>query len=291
MPTPVFRFAPSPNGYLHLGHARSALLNFDLARRHHGRFLLRIEDIDAFRCRPEYEHAIYDDLTWLGVKWEAPVLRQSARLPLYEAAMRKLDAAGLVYPAFESRAEIDRLVTERETGEGSWPRDPDGAPLYAGSANSIPRAQRVQRAKTEPHVLRLDMAGAVARAGALDWCEIEPSGLTVTEKFTAAPAAWGDVVLARKDIPTSYHLAVVIDDSDQRVTHVVRGRDLFWSTSIHRLLQHLLDLPPPHYHHHELILDVDGRKLSKSSRSTALRALRADGATPGDIRRLIGHAP
>jgi glutamyl-Q tRNA(Asp) synthetase len=288
MTPPVFRFAPSPNGLLHLGHALSALSNFDLARAAGGRFLLRIEDIDAARCRPDYEQGIYDDLAWLGITWEEPVRRQSAHFDDYRAALARLDALGLVYPSFESRGEIARLVAERET-HAPWPRDPDGAPLYPGDALSLAPAERRRRMETGvPYALRLDMAAAIARTGALTWSETGTDSRPGS--VTAAPQMWGDVVLARKDMPTSYHLAVVVDDARQGVTHVVRGKDLFWSTSVHRVLQALLGLPAPNYHHHRLILDAEGKKLSKSTRATALRALRESGATAADIRRMVGLA-
>ena len=280
---PVFRFAPSPNGYLHLGHALSALLNAEMARAAGGRLLLRIEDIDATRCRPEYEAAIYEDLAWLGLAWEQPVRRQSEHFDDYRAALAKLDALGLIYPSFESRAEIAALVAEREARD--WPRDPDGAPLYPGNAKTMAPAERARRmAAGEPYALRLDMAAALARTGPLTWTETGagPSGETGT--VAADPAAWGDVILARKETPTSYHLSVVVDDAAQGVTDIVRGRDLFHATSVHRLLQALLGLPQPRYHHHRLILDGDGRKLSKSTQATGLRELRAQGATAADIR-------
>jgi glutamyl-Q tRNA(Asp) synthetase len=284
----VFRFAPSPNGPLHLGHALSALINAEMARAACGRLLLRIEDIDAARCRPEYEQAIYRDLAWLGIAWEEPVRRQSEHFDDYRAALGRLDALGLVYPSFESRGEIARLVAERETA-GPWPRDPDGAPLYPGLARALPPVERRRRvAAGEPYALRLDMAAALARVGSLAWSETGagPDGETGT--VAAAPAACGDVILARKDTPTSYHLAVVVDDALQDVSHAVRGQDLFWATSVHRLLQALLGLPAPNYHHHRLILDDAGQKLSKSTRATALDALRDGGAGPADIRRMVG---
>jgi glutamyl-Q tRNA(Asp) synthetase len=288
MTSHVFRFAPSPNGYLHLGHALSALRNFDLARAAGGRFLLRIEDIDAARCRPDYEQAIYDDLAWLGITWEQPVRRQSAHFDEYGAALARLDAMGLVYPSFESRGEIARLVAARET-HAPWPRDPDGAPLYPGDARALAPSERRRRMEAgDPYALRLDMAAAIARTGALSWGETGAE--SEAGSVAAAPQMWGDVVLARKETPTSYHLAVVVDDARQGVTHVVRGQDLFWSTSVHRVLQALLDLPAPSYHHHRLILDAEGKKLSKSTRATALRALRESGATAADIRRMVGLA-
>jgi len=288
MPPPVFRFAPSPNGYLHLGHALSALLNFELARQMGGRFLLRIEDIDAARCRPEFEAAIFEDLAWLGISWETPVRRQSEHLSAYRDAVERLSAQGLVYPSFESRAEIARLVADHET-KGPWPRDPDGAPLYPGTAKSLSLAERQRLMESgAPFALRLDMKTAHARAAELSWVEHGESAAGETGRVAARPKAWGDVVLARKEIPTSYHLSVVIDDALQGVTDVVRGRDLYWSTSVHRLLQQLLGLPAPAYRHHRLLLDDSGQKLSKSTRATGLRELRADGVTPAEIRRLAG---
>ncbi len=285
---PVFRFAPSPNGYLHLGHAYSALLNFDLARQAGGRFLLRIEDIDATRCRPEFEAAIFEDLAWLGIAWETPVRRQSEHLAGYREAVEKLASLGLVYPAFESRAEIARLVAERET-HAPWPRDPDGAPLYPGAAKSLASDVRARLLESgAPYALRLDMAAACARVRDSTWNERGEGPDGETGVVAARPEAWGDVILARKETPTSYHLSVVIDDALQGVTEVVRGQDLFWSTSVHRLLQRLLGLPQPAYRHHRLILDGEGRKLSKSTEATGLRELRAGGATPADIRRLVG---
>jgi glutamyl-Q tRNA(Asp) synthetase len=295
MSPPLFRFAPSPNGYLHLGHALSALLNFDMARAAGGRMLLRIEDIDAARCRPEYEAAIYEDLAWLGVEWEQPVRRQSEHFDAYHAALRRLGwsaaapgGRALVYPSFTSRAELARLVAARE-GAAPWPRDPDGAPLYPGSADMLSARERDARlAAGAPYALRLDMDAALARTGPLSWRETGTGPQGETGLVEAAPRAWGDVVLARKETPTSYHLSVVVDDGLQGVTHVVRGQDLFWPTSVHRVLQDLLGFPAPVYHHHRIILDTAGQKLAKSTRATGLRELRAQGSTPADIRRLVG---
>jgi len=290
-PTAVFRFAPSPNGYLHLGHAYSALLNADLAQQAGGRLLLRIEDIDITRCRPEYEAAIYEDLAWLGIGWETPVRRQSDHLDAYVAASERLATMGLIYPSFESRTEIARLVTAAEA-KGPWPRDPDGAPLHPGTAKSL-SADEVAALKQSgaPMALRLDMTAAIAKVGTLSWqeCGSGPDG--ETGEVTAQPSAWGDVILARKEVPTSYHLSVVIDDALQGVTDVVRGQDLFWSTSVHRLLHELLGLSAPVYRHHALLLDETGAKLAKSIASTSLRQLRAEGASPADIRRLAGLPP
>ena len=281
----VFRFAPSPNGYLHLGHALSALLNADKARAAGGRLLLRIEDIDETRCRPEYEAAIYEDLAWLGLAWDEPVRRQSEHYGDYRAALARLEAMGLVYPSFESRAEIARLVAERE----NWPRDPDGAPLYPGEAKVMSAAVRRRRMDAgEPYALRLDMQAALARVDPLTWQDsgAGPSGESGT--IAADPATWGDVILARKETPTSYHLAVVVDDAAQGVSDVVRGQDLFHATGVHRLLQALLGLPQPRYHHHRLILGADGRKLSKSTSATGLRELRGRGVPASRIRALVG---
>jgi len=289
---PVYRFAPSPNGYLHLGHAYSALLNFDLARQCGGRLLLRIEDIDSARCKPEFEQAIYEDLGWLGMVWEQPVRRQSKHLADYRAALEKLSALGLVYPSFESRAEIANLVAQRESlSDTPWPRDPDGAPLYPGFATQICAAERADLlARGQPYAMRLDMAAAVAAVahlGPLTWTEQGEGPGGETGVVVAQPQAWGDVILARKEIPTSYHLSVVVDDALQGVTDVVRGQDLFHSTSVHRLLQALLGLPEPSYRHHRLIVDAAGQKLSKSSRSIALRDIRSAGTTSSDIRHRI----
>ena len=202
MPQPIYRFAPSPNGYLHLGHAFSALLNADMARAMGGRLILRIEDIDATRCRPEFEAAIYRDLAWLGLAWEEPVRRQSEHLGEYRSALTRLEALGLIYPSFESRAEIARLVAAREAKQ-SWPRDPDGVALYPGTAKSLSPAERERRMTSEPYALRLDMTAAIARSGALSWNETGAGPDGETGIVAARLDAWGDVVLARKELPTS----------------------------------------------------------------------------------------
>jgi len=278
----VFRFAPSPNGALHLGHAYSAIVNFEMARAAGGRFLLRMEDIDTERCSPALERGILDDLEWLGIEWDGAVRRQSEHFDAYRAALDALEAEGLVYRAWLSRAEIRRLVAEKEEENGAWPRDPDGAPLYPGGRHETGDA-------SEPYALRLDMAGALGHIGAApSWDETGAGPAGETGTVAADPAAWGDVVLARRDTPTSYNLSVVVDDALQGVTHVVRGRDLFHATSVHVVLQDLLGLSRPLYHHHDLVLGDDGRKLSKSNRDTSLRALREAGVTPGDIRRMTG---
>lgn len=280
----VFRFAPSPNGALHLGHAYSAIVNFEMAREIGGRFLLRMEDIDTERCSPALERGILEDLEWLGIEWDGPVRRQSEHFEDYRAALDALEAEGLVYRAWLSRSEIRRLVEARESELGTWPRDPDGAPLYPGGRDEAGD-------EAEPYVLRLDMKRAIERIGMpQSWQERGRGPRGETGEVAADPAAWGDVVLARRDTPTSYNLSVVIDDALQGVTHVVRGRDLFHATSVHVVLQELLGLARPLYVHHDLVLADDGRKLSKSNRDTSLKALREAGATPGDIRKMIGLA-
>jgi glutamyl-Q tRNA(Asp) synthetase len=284
---PVYRFAPSPNGSLHLGHALSALLNHDMALENGGRFLLRMEDIDQTRCTPELEQAIYDDLGWLGLDWERPVRRQSEHFDDYRAALDRLVEAGLAYPAFLSRGETKAIVRAFEAQGTAWPRDPDGAPLYPAIDRQRPQAERAAMlASGRQHAWRLDMEKAIRTMGKpLFWRE---SGNEETGDIEALPALWGDVVLSRSDAPSSYHLSVVVDDALQGITHVVRGMDLFYATAIHRLLQQLLDLPQPGYHHHRLILGADGRKLSKSDGSNGLAVLRAEGKTSSDIRRLVG---
>lgn len=281
----VFRFAPSPNGRLHLGHAYSALLNRRLADEAGGRLLLRIEDIDTERCTPEFEQGIYDDLAWLGMKWETPVRRQSEHFSDYRAALDSLIQAGLVYPAFMSRGEIRDHVAEAEAKGRPWPRDPDGAPLYPGTERTMTDRERDRRiASGAPFAWRLDMTAALRTVGrALHWHEAGAGPSGETGIVAADPAAWGDVILARRDTPASYHLCVVVDDAVQGVTNVVRGRDLFHATSVHRLLQELLGLPAPRYRHHGLVLGPDGRKLSKSLGDTAIAALRASGRSPEDV--------
>lgn len=286
---PVLRFAPSPNGFLHLGHALSALLNAGMAARLGGRLLLRIEDIDPERCRPVFETALREDLAWLGLTFDEPVLRQSQEMATYAARIEALRARGLVYRCFCSRAETARRVAEHEEAGGRvWPRDPDGAPFHAGPCAEIPEEVAAARAADgAPHSWRLRMHRAAGLCGALSVRLADAEGRAAGER-PCRPEAWGDVVLARRDVPTSYHLAVVVDDARQGVTHVVRGLDLERATDVHRVLQRLLDLPDPRYHHHRLLTGEDGAKLAKSSRSTALRDLRAAGWTPADVRRAVG---
>lgn len=290
MSVPVFRFAPSPNGPLHLGHALSALLNADMATEAGGRMLVRIEDVDVTRARPEHERAILSDLDWLGIAYERPVRRQSEHADDYAAALGHLAALGLIYRSFLSRTEITAAIAAEEAQSGrAWPRDPDGAPLYP----DIDRHRSAEEAEVlaaggKPFAVRLDMAKAIRLAGPLSWQEFGDSLHGPGETIIADPAAWGDVVLAGKFTPAAYHLAVVVDDALQGVTDVVRGRDLYFATSVHRLLQTLLGLPAPRYHHHRLILGPDGGKLSKSRGSEGLAALRAAGATIADVSRMVG---
>ncbi|MEX0406443.1 tRNA glutamyl-Q(34) synthetase GluQRS [Aquibium sp. LZ166] len=289
MTVPTFRFAPSPNGELHLGHAYSALLNARMAGEAGGWLLLRIEDIDTERCTPEYERGIRTDLAWLGIESEEPVRRQSEHFDDYGGALQRLIDEELVYPAFMSRGEARTWIADNGTGE-PWPRDPDGAPLYPPRDRELSTGERRARmAAGEAFSWRLDMAAAAGYvAGRIDWRETGAGPDGETGLIQAKPEAWGDVVLARRDTPASYNLCVVVDDAIQGITDVVRGRDLFHATSVHRLLQELLGLPVPVYHHHDLVMGDDGRKLSKSRRDTALRSLRDAGATPDDIRRMVG---
>lgn len=266
--TIVTRFAPSPTGRLHLGHAYSAMLAHDHARARGGAFLLRIEDIDPGRSRPEHVAGIFEDLAWLGLHHDGEVVFQSARLPLYAAALDQLKVQGLAYPCFCTRSEIAAEVA----ASASAPHGPDG-PLYPGTCRRVDPDVAAERMLRQPHAWRLDVGAAAARTGPLEWID---NGMTVK----AIPALFGDVVLARKDAPTSYHLAVTVDDAAQGVTDVVRGRDLFEATHIHRLLQALLGLPMPAYHHHALLTDADGRRLAKRSGAPTIALLRDAGADP-----------
>lgn len=285
----VFRFAPSPNGYLHRGHALSALLNSQAARETGGRFLLRIEDIDQMRARREFEEAILVDLAWLGIRWEEPVLRQRDRLDVYRTALAALQKLRLLYPALLSRAEVDQIVRDAEAAGQRWPRDPDGAPHYPGPERNWSDRQRLDAISSgRPYALRLDMMRASASTSSLTWREIDPFGLDLEAVKPADPAAWGDVILARKEVPGSYHLTVVVDDAFQHVSDVVRGKDLEAATSVHRLLQVLLGLPEPAYFHHRLILDENGQKLSKSRGSETIRARRAAGETAAELIAGLG---
>lgn len=288
---PVFRFAPSPNGFLHLGHAYSALFTQAAAQNSGGRLLLRIEDIDIGRSRPVFEAAIYDDLTWLGFEWERPARRQSEHFSDYATPIARLGALGLVYPCFATRREIVQAVAAKgKLGEC----DPDGAPVYPGIYRNMPaNISRPRIDAGEPYALRLNMRAAAALArekagGAIHFRSVaENGGEQLTE---AQPERWGDIVLARKDVPTSYHIAVVVDDALQGVTHVTRGMDLLAATDIHRVLQILLDLPEPVYCHHRLIVDKEGRKLAKTHRDKSIKSFREEGATARQIREIVGFA-
>lgn len=290
----ICRFAPSPNGRLHLGHAFSALVNHAAARQAGGIYLVRIENIDVARCRPEFEGALMEDLAWLGASPDAPPRRQSEHFEAYAVALARLEAMGLVYPAFESRSEIARRVLEVEEETGRLvPRDPDGVPLVPFARTAMTDSERVaRRTAGEPHVLRLDMAAALRAIGPrpLFWREAEDTPLAPPQAATGDAAGWGDVILARRDTPASYHLAVVVDDAAQAISHVIRGADLKPATCVHVLLQRLLGLPTPIYHHHRLILDGDGLKLSKSNASTSLAALRDAGMSLAQVRARIGLA-
>lgn len=271
------RFAPSPTGWLHLGHAFAAL--FASQQAGSGRFLIRLEDIDAMRARPEYEEAIYEDLAWLGLSWEKPVRRQSDHLDDYRAALGQLEAKGLLYPCFCTRREIQDEIARA----GNAPQGPDG-PLYPGTCRHLDADERQQRlASGAAYALRLDVMKAL---------KLLEAPLTFTElsrgEIIADPSIFGDVVLARKDTPASYHLAVVVDDALQGITLVTRGEDLLPATHLHRLLQQLLGLPLPRWHHHQLITDETGKRLAKRDDARSLRSLREAGWTPERVRGAIG---
>jgi len=278
----VTRFAPSPTGLLHLGHGYAALFAEREARSRGGIFLLRIEDIDRTRCRPELEAAILEDLAWLGLVWDGPPRRQSDHLDDYRAALARLEAAGLVYPCFCTRREIAAEIDAAAGAPHAPPPGPDG-PVYPGTCRAIDTATRAARvAAGDDHALRLDVAAARRQVGELRWTDLDAG---VVE---AHPEAFGDVVLARKETPTSYHLSVTVDDALQGVTLVTRGEDLRPATDVHRLLQALLGLPTPAYRFHRLLTDAAGRRLAKRDRAETLRALREAGEAPGEIRRRLG---
>jgi len=270
----VTRFAPSPTGGLHLGHAHAALTAWTAARSAAGRFLLRIEDIDRTRCRPAFTGQILADLAWLGLEWELPVRIQSEHFDEYQAALDLLAARDLLYPCFCTRKDIAAAVTA--------PHGPDGA-LYPGTCRALSAAARAGRiAAGQPYALRLDVAAACRLAGPLVWRDRRAG------RVEAHPERFGDVVLARKDCPASYHLAVTLDDARQGVTLVTRGEDLFAATDLHRLLQALFDLPVPDYAHHPLLLGPDGRRLAKRDQAQTLRSLREAGVSPDQVRRMAG---
>ncbi len=274
----VTRFAPSPTGFLHVGHAASALAGRLAAQRAGGRFLLRIEDIDAARCRPAVEAAIYEDLAWVGLSWERPVRRQSEHMADYAAALGRLRGLGVLYPCFCTRQDI---AVEIAAAAGA-PHGPDG-PLYPGTCRGLPPEERAARMdRGLPYALRLDAAAAARLTGPLTW-EEDGRGTVAVD-----PTRLGDAVLARKDIAASYHLAVTVDDALQGVTLVTRGEDLFHATHLQRLLQALLGLAAPDYAHHILLTNADGRRLAKRDGALALRALRLAGRTPAEVRAMAG---
>jgi len=273
----VTRFAPSPTGYLHLGHAYSALFAQTAACGAHGRFILRIEDIDQGRCRREFEEAIYNDLAWLGLEWETPVRRQSDHFADYTDALTRLAEDGLAYPCFCTRKDIEAEID----AAGGAPHGPDG-PIYPGTCRHLSEGERTDRiAAGETYAMRLDIETALHRAGALTWTDMAAG------KVQADPARFGDIVLARKDTPTSYHLSVTLDDHIQGVTLVTRGTDLFEATDVHRLLQALLSLDVPTYHHHPLLIGADGKRFAKRDKSLTLASLRLSGIAPHQVREMI----
>ena len=277
-PATVVRFAPSPTGYLHLGHAHSALFSWRAARVTGGRFLLRIEDVDTARCRPEFEAAIFEDMAWLGIAWEEPVRRQSEHMADYAQGLDRLDRLGLLYPCFCTRKDIRAEIA----GAARAPHGPDG-PIYPGTCRSLSEDERQARKTAgSAYALRLDVAAAVARAGPLSWIDRGKG------EITAAPLSLGDVVMARKEVATSYHLSVTLDDAAQGVTLVTRGDDLFHASHLHRLLQALLGLPVPEWHHHVLIPGPDGERLAKRSDAAAIRTLRQAGKSAAEVRALAG---
>ncbi len=277
----ITRFAPSPTGLLHLGHAYSASLAWHAARESGGQFLLRMEDIDLTRCRPEFEEAVYEDLAWLGLDWDPPVRRQSDHFDDYTALLEKLSDRDLIYPCFCTRKEIAAEVNR----SNSAPHGPEG-PVYPGTCRDMTESERQERfARGDGYALRLNMEKALARVvvSKLQFQEVGKGYIQCN------PAPFGDIVLARKEISTSYHLAVTFDDAIQGVNHVIRGQDLFASTHIHRLLQALLDLPTPSYYHHGLISDAKGRRLSKRDKDATIKSLREYGYQPEEVRKMIDY--
>ena len=275
----VTRFAPSPTGHIHLGSAYSALFAERAARDGGGRLLLRIEDIDHTRCRPEFTASILEDLAWLGLAWEEPIRRQSEHFADYRAALTRLGDMGLVYPCFCTRTEIAAEIA----AAAAAPHGPAGT-LYPGTCRRLDPAERLARlARGENHALRLDVAKASAQAGPLAWHDRGRG------EQCARPETQGDVVIARKDVPASYHLAVTVDDDLQGVTLVTRGEDLFAATHVHRLLQTLLDLATPDYLHHKVLVGADGRRFAKRDKALTLRALREAGRTPAEVRQMAGY--
>ncbi|KLN62360.1 glutamyl-tRNA synthetase [Kiloniella spongiae] len=278
LPSQIFRFAPSPSGHLHLGHAYSALFSWTQAQKHNAQFILRIEDIDTTRCRKEYADAIYEDLSWLGLNWTKPPRIQSEHTEDYDQALIKLKEQDLLYPCFCTRKDIQNEVRQSNRA----PHGPDGL-IYPGTCKNLSLSQREERiAQGESYALRLNMARARTLTGELYWLDEREGNIKAT------PEIFGDVVLARKDIHTSYHLSVTVDDALQNISCITRGTDLFEATHIHRLLQAVLKLPVPTWHHHELIHDEEGNRLAKRHNSLAIRELRGQGKSPEDIKEMVG---
>lgn len=287
MDKPVFRFAPSPNGHLHLGHAYSALLNQKLAREAGGKLLLRIEDIDTTRCTPELEAQMLRDLEWIGFEWDEEPRRQSQHFDEYTQALEKLAKLDLIYPSALSRGEIKKIIqAKRETGE-DWPNDPDGSPLYPGEERDFDNTQRLTLIRSaQDYALRLNMKSACKNVTSqLNWTEL---GTGQKETITANPLLWGDIIIARKAMPISYFLCCTYDDGIQNISHIVRGKDLYHSTSVHVLLSEIFGFQRPVYHHHDLILDDNNQKLSKSKKHPSLKDLKASGITADQIRADLG---
>ncbi|HAU29252.1 MAG TPA: tRNA glutamyl-Q(34) synthetase GluQRS [Rhodospirillaceae bacterium] len=274
------RFAPSPTGWLHLGHAHSALTAFRTAQDLNGQFLLRMENIDPSRCRPEYEAAIFEDLAWLGLSWESPVRRQSEHAPYYAAGLARLSALGVLYPCFCTRRDIATEISRM----GFAPHAGETLP-YPGTCRNVPPEDAAQRmADGQPYALRINVARALSITGPLSWLDAQAG------PQKAMPARLGDAILARKDVPMSYHLCVTMDDALQGVTHIIRGHDLFEATHLHRLLQALLGYDAPQYRHHPLLCNENGQKLSKRDGAITIRDLRAQGLCPADVRARAGIA-
>ena len=287
MSKPVFRFAPSPNGHLHLGHAYSALLNQQMARQVQGKLLLRIEDIDIQRCTPELETQMLHDLEWIGFEWDEKPRRQSEHFDDYAEALNKLRDLNLVYPSTLSRSEIKKIISAKKEQGLDWPCDPDGTPIYPGKERELSLEQQSKSISSgNTYALRLNTKKAKNLVEQpLAWAELISDEV---KQIPANPMAWGDVIIARKDFPVSYHLCCTVDDAIQGITHVVRGKDLYDATSIHCMLHELFGHKKPIYHHHELILDITGQKLSKSKQHKSLKELRADGLTGEQIREQLG---
>lgn len=284
-PKIITRFAPSPSGDLHLGHAYSAKLNYDFAKNNDGDFILRIEDIDHLRCKPEHEQSIFDDLSWLGLSWNEPIRKQSEHFSDYQNALNQLDAMGLLYPCFCTRKDIRAEIDESSRAPHMKPKlGPEGI-IYPGICKKLSNDERQQKYDAAvPHAMRIDMNKALKLVNEkLYWTDLQ------TGQQLADPELLGDVVLARKDFPTSYHLSVVVDDHIQEITHVIRGQDLYYASHFHRLLQHLLGLKTVTYDHHPLLMTKDGNRLAKRDKSITLKSIRSKGVNPSELDYLIAE--